>query len=297
MRKISRREAVKSALGVGVAGLASGTIIGSVAGDSQNPKQKAMNHLMNSRVLMGESKDASTQSESDKLESQAQEQRSIAEEILSTNGIVHTEEKQKLNSVYNAEPETGDIPVDTDDRYQSPDGNANTAIWMDTFYGGGDLYTANVSWRLAEVSDAFNIDNVCPPDGCSIYWNDNYWNAESIGRSNFKWTESRGEGAGDGNVSYDQWDTADGGVLAKVDVPEANGTDGQNGKYYGGFATDLIAVNSNSTNYPFKGRYKHTWLFGTSCTGNEYGLTLSAGVISITGGSVKQWSMSGQAYP
>lgn len=187
--------------------------------------------------------------------------------------------------------------ISTQKRYSSPANNANTELWFDGYCYQNEedewVHRYTLSWELHEQGEWLSIDKVCVPDGAAIYWNNNYWQPVAVGRSNFRdaSVDSRFT-SGQGSISYGEFDLADGGVLADIDVPKP-GIDGKNATFWGEFSTHLKPVADDAIDHPVKGKYKHTWNT-TGCLPGDFQISLSAGNISIFGGSPSQWTMSTQ---
>lgn len=188
-----------------------------------------------------------------------------------------------------------DSKISPRDRYVSPRDNENTRIELD-IYGREPDYSASVTWALQESSRWVSTDFVCPPDGAAIFWNENYWQPDGIGRGNFTgvWTGHEGTSGNSGSVKYGEYSPT-GGILAEINDPAPDNDDGKNATFKGGFSWDIHSVKSGFKNYPLKARYMHTWKLGR-CTGG-LDVTLNAGAIAISGGSPKDWSMATQQKP
>jgi hypothetical protein len=184
--------------------------------------------------------------------------------------------------------------ISTQKRYSSPANNENTELWFDGYCYLNEedewVHRYTLSWELHEQGEWLSIDKVCVPDGAAIYWNDHYWQPVEVGRSNFRdaSVDSRFT-SGQGSISYGESDLADGGILADIDVPKP-GLDGKNATFWGEFSTHLKPVADGAIDHPVKGKYKHTWNT-TGCLPGDFQISLSAGDISISGGSPSQWTM------
>lgn len=188
-----------------------------------------------------------------------------------------------------------DDQISAQDRYVSPDDNSNTDISLD-FYGTDGDYSASMSWTLNESGNWVSTNFVCPPDAAAIFWNENYWQPDGVGRDNLTgtWTTHEGTDGDTGSVEYQEYDST-GGILAKVDDPSPDVDDGQNATFRGGFTWDLHTVKSGATKYPVKAKYIHTWKSGRCLSG--FDVAFNAGAITFSGGDPKQWSMATQTSP
>jgi hypothetical protein len=166
-------------------------------------------------------------------------------------------------------------------------------------HGSPGKYYAQVYAELHEDSAWINPDNVCPPDGCAIYWDNFAWQPFNVGKDGFMWPYSWAEGIENGEsygFNYGDWDAQHGGVVAEVNDPAPADLDGTNGTFGGGFTTELYPVRDDALeNFPITVNYKHTWKFATGCTFDNFDVTLNLGVISIGPGSKKDFTIYAQS--
>lgn len=287
MSEKTRRQALQ-AIGAGVSVVAISTPVVGKNGESEDPVKEAHNLLRTARRLEDQAKSLK-KDKAKKKKKKAKKLRKKRQKILDDNNIQFNGSKTTLG---NSGGDDGGLS--TQDRYGSPSDNDNTVIYSGLYDYNG--VTAYVDWTLAEHSSD-TAGNPCPPDGAAIYWNNEHWQPVSIGRDNFKdpYCDATDTLEGTGSVEYDEWDISDGGVLAKVNDPDPNPLDGENAKFWGGFSTDLQKVDGeNSSEYPIKTKYKHSWQFTGCYTG--FDLELSAGAITIGGGGPATWTMPDQSY-
>lgn len=207
-----------------------------------------------------------------------QEKYEKAQDLLEKKGINHS------FSVLHPYASSSGVTIQNG-RYVSPSTDDTTELFMGIIENSSSNYDVLNHWHLYEEGNVLTPDNVCPPDGAAIFWNEDHWQPTSIGRSNFSSDYDY--------VEYGDY-SADGGILAEVDVP-APESDNSRDTLIGDFEIELESVSDRPEDFPVKGTYTHTWINTSTktCSGLTAGVSLGAGSITVEG-DVQDWSMADQ---
>ena len=304
MNHSNRRNAIKAiAAGIGSISTLSMPAVGSNLDASNTGKRRNIGKRVNdlfqrSNVFRSRAKSATNERKATQLREIGEKFESKAVGLLEENNmdykIFESTSKDEQDAVAGDE-------VTTNDRYVDDNGTTIRAGLFEKCCPrtGSGPYYAQVYFELHEDSAWFSADNVCPPDGCAIYWNDFAWQPVNVGRDGFLWPYSWAEGIQSGesySVNFGDWDARSGGVVAEINDPEPASVDFANATFMGGFTTELYPVRDDAVeNFPITVKYKHTWRNGTGCTFANFGVTLNFGFISIGPGTKKDFTIAAQS--